>query len=175
MTAQVCPNGAKRTKHHKQRPCILGRTIMNYLARIAVLNTAILLFAGTDVFAHDAEGTLEKIARTGEFVIGYRTDAMQRTNSIQLLDTINELPFRQCCNHKSSHFQCDFQQPASACVCLLVVSALYIGRTIMNYLASQSRTKHCDPALRWYRRMPEMPRGRSKKSQEPRIRDRLPY
>ena len=24
------------------------------------------------------------------------------------------LPFRQCCNHKSSHFQCDFQQPASA-------------------------------------------------------------
>ena len=34
MTAQVCPNGAKRTKHHKQRP-------------------------------------------------------MQRTNSIQLLDTIN--------------------------------------------------------------------------------------
>ena len=23
------------------------------------------------------------------------------------------LPFRQCCNHKSSHFQCDFQQPAS--------------------------------------------------------------
>jgi len=48
---------------------------MNYLARIAVLNTAILLFAGTDLFAHDAEGTLEKIARTGEFVIGYRTDA----------------------------------------------------------------------------------------------------
>ena len=57
MTAQVCPNGAKRTKHHKQRP-------------------------------------------------------MQRTNSIQLLDTINATAFRQCHNHKSSHFQCDFQQPA---------------------------------------------------------------
>ena len=38
MTAQVCPNGAKRTKHHKQRP-------------------------------------------------------MQRTNSIQLLDTINATAF----------------------------------------------------------------------------------
>jgi len=42
---------------------------------IAILSTTILLFASTDVFAQDAEGTLEKIARTGEFVIGYRTDA----------------------------------------------------------------------------------------------------
>ena len=24
------------------------------------------------------------------------------------------LPFRQCCNHKSSHFQCDFQQAAAS-------------------------------------------------------------
>ena len=29
----------------------------------------------SDLLARDAEGTLEKIARTGEFVIGYRTDA----------------------------------------------------------------------------------------------------
>jgi len=48
---------------------------MIHRACIAILSTAILLFAGTDVFAQDAEGTLEKIARTGEFVIGYRTDA----------------------------------------------------------------------------------------------------
>ncbi len=48
---------------------------MTHRACIAVLSTAILLFAGTNLFAQDAEGTLEKIARTGEFVIGYRTDA----------------------------------------------------------------------------------------------------
>jgi ABC-type amino acid transport substrate-binding protein len=48
---------------------------MIHRARIAVLSTAILLFAGTDLLAHEPEGTLEKIARTGEFVIGYRTDA----------------------------------------------------------------------------------------------------
>ncbi len=42
---------------------------------IAVLSTAILLFAGTDLLAQEAEGTLQKIARSGEFVIGYRTDA----------------------------------------------------------------------------------------------------
>ncbi len=48
---------------------------MSHRDCIAILSTAILLFAGTNLFAQDAEGTLEKIARTGEFVIGYRTDA----------------------------------------------------------------------------------------------------
>ena len=48
---------------------------MSHRACIAVISAAILLFAGTNLFAQDAEGTLEKIARTGEFVIGYRTDA----------------------------------------------------------------------------------------------------
>ncbi len=48
---------------------------MIHHACIAVLSTAILVFAGTDLLAHEPEGTLEKIARTGEFVIGYRTDA----------------------------------------------------------------------------------------------------
>ena len=31
MTAQVCPNGAKRTKHHKQRP--MQRDKFNSIAR----------------------------------------------------------------------------------------------------------------------------------------------
>ena len=48
---------------------------MIHRACMAVLSTAILLFAGTDLLAQEPEGTLEKIARTGEFVIGYRTDA----------------------------------------------------------------------------------------------------
>jgi ABC-type amino acid transport substrate-binding protein len=48
---------------------------MSHRACIAVVSTTILLFAGTNLFAQDAEGTLEKITRTGEFVIGYRTDA----------------------------------------------------------------------------------------------------
>ncbi len=48
---------------------------MIHRACIAVLSTAILLFAGTDLLAQGPEGTLEKIARTGKFVIGYRTDA----------------------------------------------------------------------------------------------------
>jgi len=39
------------------------------------LLAAILLLTTSDLLAEDAEGTLEKIARTGEFVIGYRTDA----------------------------------------------------------------------------------------------------
>jgi ABC-type amino acid transport substrate-binding protein len=30
---------------------------------------------GSDLFAQDSEGTLEKIARTGEFLIGYRADS----------------------------------------------------------------------------------------------------
>jgi len=39
------------------------------------LFAAILLWPGADLLAEEAEGTLDKIARTGEFVIGYRTDA----------------------------------------------------------------------------------------------------
>lgn len=39
------------------------------------LLAAILLCPSADLLAQDAEGTLEKVARTGEFVIGYRTDA----------------------------------------------------------------------------------------------------
>ncbi len=39
------------------------------------LFAAILLWPGSDLHAQDAEGTLDKITRTGEFVIGYRTDA----------------------------------------------------------------------------------------------------
>ncbi|MCH8944345.1 MAG: amino acid ABC transporter substrate-binding protein [Proteobacteria bacterium] len=35
----------------------------------------VLIFPGPNARADDPEGTLEKIARTGEFVIGYRTDA----------------------------------------------------------------------------------------------------
>jgi len=48
---------------------------MNHRSCLAVLSAAMLIFAGADLFAQDSEGTLEKIARTGEFVIGYRTDA----------------------------------------------------------------------------------------------------
>lgn len=48
---------------------------MNQRSCIAVLTAVILMFAGTDLIAQDSEGTLEKIARTGVFVIGYRTDA----------------------------------------------------------------------------------------------------
>ncbi len=40
-----------------------------------VLLAAILNLPGSDLLAQESEGTLEKIARTGEFVIGYRTDA----------------------------------------------------------------------------------------------------
>ena len=36
---------------------------------------AILILLTSELLAQDSEGTLEKIARTGEFVIGYRTDA----------------------------------------------------------------------------------------------------
>jgi ABC-type amino acid transport substrate-binding protein len=49
---------------------------MRYSACAAVsLFAAILFWPGSVLLAEDAEGTLEKIARTGEFVIGYRTDA----------------------------------------------------------------------------------------------------
>ena len=46
----------------------------NSCATIFLL-AAILILPGSDLLARDAEGTLEKIARTGEFVIGYRIDA----------------------------------------------------------------------------------------------------
>ena len=36
---------------------------------------AILMSPLSDVLAHDQEGTLDRIAKSGEFVIGYRTDA----------------------------------------------------------------------------------------------------
>ena len=45
-----------------------------YLATGLLLGA--MLFAPlTGVFAHEQEGTLDKISRTGEFVIGYRSDA----------------------------------------------------------------------------------------------------
>jgi len=40
-----------------------------------VLLAAILILPSSDLLARESEGTLEKIARTGEFVIGYRTNA----------------------------------------------------------------------------------------------------
>ena len=40
-----------------------------------LLLAAIVIFPSSDLLAQGSEGTLEKIAKTGEFVIGYRTDA----------------------------------------------------------------------------------------------------
>ena len=40
-----------------------------------LLLATFLLLPAPDLFAKDSEGTLEKIARTGEFLIGYRTDS----------------------------------------------------------------------------------------------------
>ncbi len=40
-----------------------------------LLLAAIVILPGSDLLAQASEGTLEKIARTGEFVVGYRTDA----------------------------------------------------------------------------------------------------
>jgi len=40
-----------------------------------LLLAAALILPSTNLLAKDSEGTLAKIARTGEFVIGYRTDA----------------------------------------------------------------------------------------------------
>lgn len=40
-----------------------------------LLLSAILFVPLSDVSAHEQEGTLEKVARTGEFIIGYRSDA----------------------------------------------------------------------------------------------------
>ncbi len=49
---------------------------MNYHARtIALLFASIFALFSFGAAAHDAEGTLDKIARTGEFVIGYRADS----------------------------------------------------------------------------------------------------
>jgi len=41
----------------------------------ALLLTAVLAFPSSHVVAHEAEATLDKIVRTGEFVIGYRADS----------------------------------------------------------------------------------------------------
>ncbi len=40
-----------------------------------LLLAAVLIWPSSILLAEDSEGTLAKIARTGEFVIGYRTDA----------------------------------------------------------------------------------------------------
>ena len=45
-----------------------------YLATGLLLG-ALILVPYADVSAHDQEGTLDKVSRTGEFVIGYRSDA----------------------------------------------------------------------------------------------------
>ena len=48
---------------------------MNQRSCITTFMAIIVIFSATDLVAQGSEGTLEKIARTGEFVIGYRTDA----------------------------------------------------------------------------------------------------
>ncbi len=49
---------------------------MKHNSCAAIVSLAvILILPGSDLLAQESEGTLEKIARTGEFVIGYRTDA----------------------------------------------------------------------------------------------------
>jgi ABC-type amino acid transport substrate-binding protein len=40
-----------------------------------LLLAALLIFPASNLLAQETEGTLEKIARTGEFLIGYRTDS----------------------------------------------------------------------------------------------------
>jgi ABC-type amino acid transport substrate-binding protein len=42
---------------------------------LALLLALTLVVPGSDLLAQDTEGTLEKIARTGEFLIGYRADS----------------------------------------------------------------------------------------------------
>lgn len=42
---------------------------------LSLLLVLILAVPGSDVLAQDSEGTLDKIARTGEFLIGYRADS----------------------------------------------------------------------------------------------------
>ena len=49
---------------------------MKHNSCAAIVSLAvILILPSSDLLAQESEGTLEKIARTGEFVIGYRTDA----------------------------------------------------------------------------------------------------
>jgi len=49
---------------------------MNYRLRTAIVSlAAFLTLPCTNLLAEESEGTLEKIARTGEFLIGYRTDS----------------------------------------------------------------------------------------------------
>jgi len=49
---------------------------MRHSPRTAVLLLcALLILPGSNLPAQESEGTLEKIARTGEFLIGYRTDS----------------------------------------------------------------------------------------------------
>ena len=49
---------------------------MKHNSCAAIVSLAvILILPSSDLLARESEGTLEKIARTGEFVIGYRTDA----------------------------------------------------------------------------------------------------
>jgi glutamate/aspartate transport system substrate-binding protein len=47
----------------------------HYSSTALLLLAAILLLPGAEPLAKESEGTLEKIARTGEFLIGYRTDS----------------------------------------------------------------------------------------------------
>jgi ABC-type amino acid transport substrate-binding protein len=42
---------------------------------VVLLLCALLILPGSNLPAQESEGTLEKIARTGEFLIGYRTDS----------------------------------------------------------------------------------------------------
>ncbi len=49
---------------------MINKNVATGLLIIAMLTTP-----DRDAFAHEAEGTLDKISRTGEFVIGYRSDA----------------------------------------------------------------------------------------------------
>ena len=45
-----------------------------------VLLAAILILPTSDLLAKDSKGTRDKIAKSGEFVIGYRTDASPSVN-----------------------------------------------------------------------------------------------
>ncbi len=48
---------------------------MKHNSCVKVFLTAALIFSSPGLVAQEVEGTLEKISRTGEFLIGYRTDA----------------------------------------------------------------------------------------------------
>ena len=53
----------------------------NSYVAIALL-AAGLVFSSSSLFAKDSEGTLDKIAKSGEILIGYRTDASPLPNAI---------------------------------------------------------------------------------------------